>query len=53
MYSNKRSIKLANKSIAIIVDDFSDRILEYDNVTLYDYGDLKLVSIAIKINGFK
>ena len=25
------------KSIAIIIDDFSDRIVEYDNVYLYDY----------------
>ena len=29
---------MPNKSLAIIIDDFSDRIFEYDNVTLYDYG---------------
>ena len=25
------------KSIALIIDDFSDRIVEYENVYLYDY----------------
>ena len=29
---------MLNKSLTIIIDDFSDRIFEYDNVTLYDYG---------------
>ena len=25
------------KSIALIIDDFSDRLIEYENVYLYDY----------------
>ena len=50
---------MTNKSIAIIIDDFSDRIFEYDydyfnqspgfrqnlpNVTLYDYGTLSITN---------
>ena len=27
-----------DKSFLIIVDDFSERVLEYDNVSLIDYG---------------
>ena len=30
---------MSNKTLAIIIDDFSDRVFEYDNVTLYDYGN--------------
>ena len=29
---------MANKTLAIIIDDFSDRTFQYDNVTLCDYG---------------
>ena len=35
---------MTNRSIAIIIDDFSDRIFEYDNVTLYDYGTLSITN---------
>ena len=35
---------MLNKSLAIIIDDFSDRIFQYDNVTLYDYGTFTVSS---------
>ena len=33
-----------DKSLLIVVDSFSDRVFEYDNVTLYDYGYFETVS---------
>ena len=35
---------MANKSIVIIIDDFSDRTLQYENVTFYDFGDLTITN---------
>ena len=35
---------MSNKTLAIIIDDFSDRVFEYDNVTLYDYGNYKHIT---------
>ena len=33
-----------DKSLIIVVDKFSDRVLEYSNVTLWDYGYFENVS---------
>ena len=27
-----------DRSLLVVIDDFSDRVLDYDNVTLFDYG---------------
>ena len=35
---------MTNKSVAIIIDDFSDRVFEYNNVTVYDYGSLTITN---------
>ena len=35
---------MLNKSLAIIIDDFSDRIFQYDNVTFYDFGTFTVSS---------
>ena len=32
-----------DKSLILVVDDFSERVLEYENVTLYDYGYLDTI----------
>ena len=33
------------KSLFVVVDQFSERVLDFDNVTLYDYGHFETVTI--------
>ena len=33
------------KSLFVVVDKFSERVLDFDNVTLYDYGLFETVTI--------
>ena len=35
---------MADKSLLIVIDQFSERVFDYDNVTLYDYGYFDTVS---------